>query len=126
MKKLLLILTILLGFSTTVLAADKVKVYYFFGKPRCATCVKIETYTKDVVKSMDDNDVTYQGIDMQNSENDSLVKKYNLYNKSVILSKTKNGKEQWKNLDQIWLKVKNEQDFKNYITTEIKKFKGKK
>jgi hypothetical protein len=63
---------------------------------------------------------------MQNSENDSLVKKYNLYNKSVILSKTKNGKEQWKNLDQIWLKVKNEQDFKNYITTEIKKFKGKK
>ncbi|HNW25500.1 MAG TPA: nitrophenyl compound nitroreductase subunit ArsF family protein [Candidatus Gastranaerophilaceae bacterium] len=126
MKKLLLILTILLGFSNTVFAADKVNVYYFYGKPRCVTCQKIENYTKQAVESMKDKDVNYKSIDMEKSENSSMVKKYNLFTKSVVISKTKNGKEQWKNLDKVWLKVGNEQDFKNYIITETKIFKGSK
>lgn len=126
MKKLLLILTILLGFSNVAFATDKVNVYYFYGKPRCVTCVKIENYTKNAVESMKDKDIIYQALDMENSKNNALVKKYNLYTKSVIVSKIKNGKEQWKNLDKIWLKVGNEQDFKTYITTEIKTLKGAK
>lgn len=52
-----------------------------------------------------------------------MVKKYKLFTKSVIVSKTKNGKEQWKNLDKIWLKAGSEQGFKKYITEEIKTFK---
>jgi len=124
MKKLLLILTILLGFSNVAFAADKINVYYFYGKPRCATCMKIENYTKSTVAAMKDKNVVYQGIDMDNSENSSMVKKYNLYTKSVVISKNKKGKEQWKNLDKIFLKVGNEQDFKNYIKNEITQLKG--
>lgn len=124
MKKLLLILTILLGFSNIAFAADKVNVYYFYGKPRCATCMKIENYTKSAVEAMKDKNVVYQGIDMEKSENAAMVKKYNLYTKSVVISKNKNGKEKWKNLDKIWLKVGKEQEFKKYITDEIKTLKG--
>lgn len=123
MKKLLLILTILFSFSNIAFAADKINVYYFYGKPRCVTCTKIEKYTQSAVESMKDKDVTYKSIDMEKTENNSQVKKYNLYTKSVIVSKTKNNKEQWKNLDKIWLKVGNEQDFKHYIITEIKSTK---
>ncbi len=123
MKKLLLILTICLGFSNIAFAADKVNVYYFYGKPRCTTCVKIENYTKNAIASMKDKDVVYLGVDMDNRANGAKVKKYNLYTKSVIISKTKNGKEQWKNLDKVFLKVGNEQDFKKYIISEIKAFK---
>lgn len=126
MRKLLLILIIFLGFSNTVFAADKVNVYYFHGKPRCVTCMKIENYTKSAIESMNDKDVVFKGIDMDNSANGAMVKKYNLFTKSVIISKNKNGKEQWKNLDKIWLKVNNEQSFKNYVITEIKTFKGAK
>lgn len=126
MKKLLLILTIILGFSNTAFAADKVNVYYFYGKPRCTTCMKIENYTKSAVESMKDKTIVYKGIDMEKSENGAMVKKYNLYTKSVIVSKVKNGKEQWKNLDKIWLKVGNEQEFKKYIITETKLLQGAK
>ena len=87
--------------------------------------MKIESYTKSAVESMNDKDVTYKSIDMDNPDNAAMVKKYNLYTKSVIVSKVKNAKEQWKNLDKIFLKAGNEQDFKNYIITETKKFKGK-
>lgn len=124
--QILLILIILLSFSNMVFAADKVNVYYFYAKPRCMTCAKIEKYTQSAVESMKDKDVVYHGIDMDKSESSLLVKKYNLFTKSVIISKTKNGKEQWKNLDKIWLKAGNEQEFKKYITDETKKFKGEK
>lgn len=124
MKKILLLFTILFGFSSVVLAADKVNVYYFYGKPRCVTCTKIEAYTKVAVESLKDKNIVYRSVDMENPENGAMVKKYNLYTKSVIISKVKNGKEQWKNLDKIWVKVGNEQDFKNYIITETKNLKG--
>lgn len=125
-NKLLLVFAMLFAFSNITFAADKINVYYFFGKPRCTTCMKIENYTKGAVASMKDKDIVFKGIDMDNPNNGAMVKKYNLYTKSVIVSKVKNGKEQWKNLDKIFLKVANEQDFKNYITTEIKKLKGAK
>ena len=120
----LLLLTLFFAFSNIAFAADKVNVYYFYGKPRCTTCMKIENYTKSAVASMNDKDVVFKGVDMDNSANATAVKKYNLFTKSVIVSKNKNGKEQWKNLDQIFVKVGNEQDFKKYIITETKKFKG--
>lgn len=120
MKKLLLLFTLLFAFSNITFAADKVNVYYFYGKPRCTTCMKIENYTKSAVASMNDKDVVFKGVDMDNPDNGAMLKKYNLFTKSVIISKIKNGREQWKNLDKIFLKVRNEQDFKNYIITEIK------
>lgn len=129
MKKLLLLLMLFFAFSNTAFAADKVNVYYFYGKPRCTTCMKIENYTKSAVASMNDKDVVFKGVDMDNSANAAAVKKYNLYTKSVIISKVKNGKngsEQWKNLDKIFLKAGNEKDFKKYITSEVKSFKGAK
>lgn len=122
----LLLFTMLFAFSNIAFAADKVNVYYFYGKPRCITCMKIENYTKSAVTSMNDKNVVFKGVDMDNSDNSAMVKKYNLYTKSVIISKVKNGKEQWKNLDKIFLKAGNEQYFKNYIITEIKTFKGAK
>ena len=125
-NKLLLLFTMLFAFSNIAFAADKVNVYYFYGKPRCTTCMKIENYTKSAVASMNDKNVVFKGIDMDNSANTAMVKKYNLFTKSVIISKVKNGKEQWKNLDKVFLKVGNEQDFKNYIITETKTIKGAK
>ena len=123
MKKTLLILMGLMFFSSMALASDKVNVYYFYGKPRCATCMKIEKYTQSAVESMNDKNIAYKSIDMERSENSKLIKKYSLFTKSVVISKTKNNKEQWKNLDKIWLKAGNEQEFKKYITGEIKTFK---
>ncbi len=110
----------MLLFVNNAMALD---VYYFYKKPRCMTCQKIEKYTKEAVTSMNDKDVKFIGIDLDNSANQSYIKKYNLYTKSVIITDTKNEKEQWKNLDKIWTKTNNEKDFKNYIVSELNKMK---
>lgn len=121
MKKIFAILGLLLCFSTSAFAVD-VNVYYYWRNPRCATCKKFETYTQNAITKMNDSTVHYQTIDMSKDKN--AVKRYNLYTKSVVLSKTQNGKEQWKNLDKIWNKVGNEKDYENYIIQEVKQFKG--
>lgn len=124
MKKILLILIFLLYSSNISFAADTVNVYYFYSKPRCVTCSKIENFTKSAVESMNDKTVIFRSIDMQKPENEKLVKKYKLFTKSVVISKNKNGKESWKNLDKVWMKTGKEQEFKKYVINEIQILKG--
>jgi len=104
-------------------AADKIVVYYFYASPRCMTCKNIEKYTGETVKAMKMKNLSYKTIDLDNPANTGYWKKYNLYTKSVVLTKIKNGKEiKYKNLDQIFMKAHNEQAFKTYVSGEIKKF----
>lgn len=123
MKKIVLTFTVLLFAVQNAFALD---VYYFYKKPRCMTCKTIEAYTQQAVISMNDKNVKYIGVDLDNPQNQHYVKKYNLYTKAVIISDTKNGKENWKNLDKIWTKVRNEKDFKNYVVSEVNKMKTQK
>lgn len=102
--------------------ADKqVVVYYFYGKPRCVTCQKIEKYTGEAVKEMKSQKVSYQPVDYDKPENKHYLKDYGLYTKSVIVSERKNGKEiKHKNLNKIWTLTNNEKKFKEYIKKEVK------
>lgn len=109
--------------------SDKqIAVYYFYGKPRCSTCKKIEKYTREAVsenfsKEIKSGKVYFQSIDMDKPENKHFVEKYKLYTKAVIISEKIKGKEvKYKNLDKIWTLVNNEKIFKSYIKKEIKSF----
>ena len=123
MKKIFIILGILFCSASSVFAED-INIYYYWRNPRCVTCKKMETYTSIAVQNLKDKTVHFYSLDMSKPENKKAVKKYGLYTKTVIISKTQNGKENWKNLTKIWDKVGNEKDFENYITSEIKQFKG--
>jgi len=131
-------LTLLLGLANCSFAASNNKpipvksqvkndtktiVYYFYAKPRCFSCKKIEKYTKEAVESLNKNDVVYKAVDLDDPANKHYAKDYKLFTKAVVLSKIKNGKEiKSKNLTEIWTKLGNEKDFKNYVTKEIKSF----
>lgn len=131
MKKFILLsIGLLLVFGIIVpcfaQADTKTIVYYFWSKPRCISCKNIESYTQEAVnenfsKELKDGSMEFKIIDY--SKDKAKQKKYGLFTKSVILSKVENGKEtKHKNLDKIWLKLKNETKFKNYIKTEIQNF----
>ncbi len=117
MMKALVLLLVFYGFAN---AATKVDVNYYWADPRCTTCTQIENYTKNAVEAMNDSSLTFVMKDARKNMAD--VKEYGLYTKSVILTKQVNGKKEWKNLTEIWNKVKNEDDFKNYIEAEVRSF----
>ena len=106
--------------------ARSIVVTYFYTTMRCPTCHKIEELSAQVVKSHFENElstgkVVWRVINVDEPENDHYNKDYQLYTKSLIVSEVKDGKEvRWKNLEKIWVLVREEEEFDKYVHAEIK------
>jgi hypothetical protein len=100
-------------------------VYYFHGTQRCANCIKIEAYTKEVIDStfatqLKDSTVVWNVINTDEDTNKHYREDYKLYTKSVVLSDLDNGKQiRWKNLDKIWDYLGDKPAFLAYIRDEV-------
>jgi hypothetical protein len=106
----------------------KLIVYYFHTTGRCPTCLKMEKYTSEALKAyyskeLRSGNIEWKVIDVEKPENSHFIKEYNLYTKSVVISEVKSGKEvKWKNLDKIWMKVRDKNDYLAYIKQEVGDF----
>lgn len=103
-------------------------VYYFHTNFRCVSCRNIEKYTKEALEKFFFDDIASGKIDFQvvNTEeplNKHFVQDYQLYTKSVVLSKISDGKEvKFKNLDKVWNLLRNKNKFFEYIKEETNSF----
>jgi len=103
-----------------------INVIYFHGTKRCKTCLKIESYTESALKAgfskeVEKGMISWQSIDTDLPENAHYVKDFDLVSSSMIIWNIRDqAEDRWKNLDQIWLKVRDEADFVTYIQDEIK------
>ena len=107
---------------------DKIVVYYLHTTGRCHTCLVMERYTDEALRAYFSNElnsgrVEWKVLDVKLPENSHFIQKYQLYTKSVVVSHFRAGKElRWKNLDQIWMKVRDKNDYLAYIKREIEPF----
>ena len=101
-------------------------VYYFHGNARCPTCYKLESFAKseveiDFADAVKNGTLLWKTINIEDRGNEHYAEEYKLYTKSVIVSIRQDGKESsWKNLDQIWQLVREEQKYREYIKNEVK------
>ena len=122
-----IILMVLLAISTTMVFADDAKIiaYYFHGNARCPTCHKMEQYTKEAIEENFKDELAsclliFKAVNVDEKENKHFVTDYELYTKSLIISRVADGKEiEHKNLTKIWEYVRNKKKFFAYVTTEI-------
>ena len=104
----------------------KIIVYYFHGNMRCPTCYALENYAKAEVESdfadaIKNGKLEWKTVNIETAGNEHFSDDYKLYTKSVIVSTLKDGKEvSWKNLDQIWQLVHQEDKYRAYIKNEVK------
>ena len=88
----------------------------------------MEKYTDEALKAYFPNElksgkIEWKVIDVEKPENSHFIKEYGLYTKSVIISKVKDGKElKWKNLDEIWMKVRDKDSYMAYIKEDVTDF----
>jgi len=100
-------------------------VTYFHTTMRCPTCHNIEEYAKEAVRFHFENElksgaVAWRVINVEEPGNEHFVKDYQLYSKHLIVSEIKDGKEaRWKDLKDIWTKVRDEAAFNDYVKTEV-------
>ena len=108
--------------------ADKVIAYYFHGNYRCASCTKLEKYSRDAITMYFDKEIkqgflSFKPVNTDLTENKHFLQDYQLYTKSLVLIAVKNNKTlKWKNLDKTWQHLNNKDDFYKYVQTETKKF----
>lgn len=102
-----------------------VTVYYFHTTMRCHSCNLIEEFTKKAVQEnfaeqIKSGRVVVKAVNIDEEQNKHFVKDYKLYTKSVIVSEGSDGKElRWKNLDQVWMLLRDQNKFGEYIRTEV-------
>ena len=103
-------------------------VYYFHGDVRCPTCHKLEVYAKEALDTYFADEIAskalvWKMVNVDKPENRHFIQDYKLVTKSVVLSEVADGKEvEWKNLDQIWQKVRDKDSYLRYIQDSILKF----
>ncbi|MHB9030954.1 MAG: nitrophenyl compound nitroreductase subunit ArsF family protein [Candidatus Latescibacterota bacterium] len=103
-------------------------VYYFMTTQRCVNCMKIEAYSKEAVEkgfadALKKGSMIWRMVNVDQSANNHFIKDYQLFTKSVVLVKMRDGKQtEWKNLDKIWNLLNDQAAFQKYVTDEVKQF----
>jgi hypothetical protein len=131
---LIVFVTVLPGLSAEKAEATKtdaepmphyISATYFHTTARCPTCHKIEELSAQAVTLNFENElktgkVVWRVINVDEPENKHYNDDYQLYTKSLIISEVKDGKEvRWKNLEKIWVLVRDDEKFDAYVKDEI-------
>lgn len=121
-------LTITTVDSTSVPARDRIVAYYFHGNQRCATCYKLEEYSREALETgfateLTDSLLAWQPTNYDLDENKHYIDDYKLFTKALVLSRVRDGKEiAWRNLDKIWELVGDKKKFLAYVQLETRSF----
>ena len=108
--------------------ATRVVVTYFHGDVRCATCMKLEAYSKEAVETafapeLADSSLVWRTVNYDQDDNRHYIDDYQLYTKALILSRMEGDEETgWRNLDKIWELVGDQEKYTAYVQEEIRKF----
>lgn len=106
---------------------DHVEVMYFHGKQRCATCMAIEKYAREVVEKDFANEkkkgkVVFKIVDISTDEGKKTARKYRVTWSSLFVNGWKAGKEKRNDMTQFAFKNarKNSDEFKRGVSGKIK------
>lgn len=106
--------------------ADRVVVMYFHRTQRCPTCRKMGSYTEEAVKSgfsklLKRGTVEFYFIDFQDKKNDKIAAGYQVKGPTLIVAKVaKNKVVKFANLEEMWTKVGDKEDFIAYVQSNVK------
>ncbi|MGM9713042.1 MAG: nitrophenyl compound nitroreductase subunit ArsF family protein [Prevotella sp.] len=106
---------------------DHVEVMYFHGKQRCATCMAIERYAREVVEKEFANEkksgkVVFKVVDISTDEGRKTAKDYRVTWSSLFVNGWKSGKERRNDMTKFAFKNarNNTEEFKKGVRGKIK------
>lgn len=108
------------------LPGDRLIVYYFHGNMRCPTCMTLEEYSKEAVRTLFPDElnsgrVEFQVVNYDETWNEHFLTDYDLSFQSLVLVEMKDGKEVgYKNLEKIWDLVGDKTAYFDYVRNEVK------
>jgi hypothetical protein len=119
--------------STTATAmqkpqTNKIIAYYFHTTYRCATCRRIEAYSKEAIDlgfapELANGRLEFRLVNIELPENQHFAQDYKLFTKSLVLVRMRDGKQvEWKNLSQVWELTGEHDAFLSYVRGEVRNY----
>lgn len=111
--------------ASAAVPADGVVVYYFHNRQRCYTCNKMETLAKAVVSErfadhLDGGRVVFKAVNVQTPEGSHFIADFQLSSAGVVMVERQQGQDlRWRRLDEVWTKIRNEEEYKAYIAGNL-------
>jgi hypothetical protein len=102
--------------------------YYFHGTRRCVSCKKIEAYSRVAIEEgfadeLKSGRLEFRAINYDEKENKHYIKDYQLYTKSLIISRVSGEEEtEWKNLTKVWELLGSKEKFLDYVRKETRAY----
>lgn len=109
-------------------SADRVVAMYFHRTVRCPTCQKMGSYTEEAMKTgfaqqIKDGTVQFHFVNFQDESNSALTKGYKVSGPTLIVAKIAGNKvAEYKNLTEMWTKVRDKQAFLDYVQSNVKDY----
>ena len=103
-----------------------VVVYFMHARFRCVTCNSMQELTTEVLNThfadrLAEGTIVLEEVNFQ--DNTTLGSRYNVASSTVVVSKIVDGEEvDFKRLDEVWTKIGNSEEFKEYIEESINYF----
>ena len=110
----------------TEIPGENVRVLYFHRTPGCATCQKMAKMVYEIIGKSFSAEVRSKQVilryyDFEDPKNSRLVKAFNVKSPSLILVRTREGKQvSAKYADQIWTLAADRRKFFRYVEKEIR------
>lgn len=81
------------GGSCSEVKEKVVKAYYFHATRRCATCMAVESVTKETVKEYNNKSIQFISLNIEDKKNKEIMKKYKVGGQTLLFvsgNKTEN------------------------------------
>lgn len=109
----------------------KIVAYYFHGNMRCPTCLNIEQYTDEALKTyfadeLADGKLEWRVINREVPPNEHFVQDYGLYSQAlIILDSIPGQKAEYKNLEAMWEYAHDKPAFLQWVRGEVDQYLGR-
>jgi hypothetical protein len=105
--------------------ANRTVAMYFHRTERCPTCQKMGSYTEEAIKKgfekqLKAGTVEFHYVDFQDKKNAAIAKAYKITGPALIIAKVRSNRvKQYKNLKDIWTKVRKKEEFVSYVRENV-------
>ena len=102
--------------------------YYFHGRVRCTSCVKIGNLSGKAIRDRFPEELrmgllAFREVNIDEPENRHFIDDYGLSSQSLVIVEYRDGRQvRWKNLEKVWTLLDSEKEFFPYVQEGVSSY----
>jgi hypothetical protein len=108
----------------------RVVAYYFHGKFRCASCLRIESLSGKAIREgfpeeLRSGRLAFRDVNVEEPGNRRFIDEYRLVSQSLVIVEFRDGRRvRWKTLEKVWTLLGKEKEFFRYVRDSVASYLG--